>query len=106
MFNAAKDAMTSKAALLYANQLMARYGRVQLLRIDSRAKTVEVSCQLDGEPAPIEVRMENYRIETTGGKTFLRSADFRCARPWLQNLLTDLSRSRPLELPSWAAAVL
>ena len=106
MFTAAKDAMTSKAALLYANKLLARYGQVQVLRIDSRAKTVAVTCQLNGEPAPLEIRMENYQLESVDGKTFLRSADFRCARPWLQNLLTDLSRSRRLELPAWVATVL
>ncbi len=106
MFNAAKDAMTSKAALLYANKLIGRYGRIEKLRIDSRAKSVELSCQLDGEPGPIDVRLLNYTIETEGPKTFLRASDFRCTRPWLQNLLSDLSRDRRVELPPWAAGVL
>src|SRR5438477_271233 len=49
MFNAAKDALTSRSAQVWANNLIARYGKVQALKIDSRLKTLEVTCLLDGE---------------------------------------------------------
>jgi hypothetical protein len=106
MFTAAKDALASRAALVWANHLIARYGKVQDLKIDSRRKTVEVSCLLDGEPTPITIRIENYVVETERGKKFIRATDFSCTRPWLQNFLTDFGRRQRIELPRWAAAAL
>ena len=106
MFNAAKDALASRAAQVWANNLIARYGKVQDLKIDSRRKTMEVSCLLDGEPTPITIRIENYVVETERDKKFLRATDFSCTRPWLQNLLRDFGPRQRIELPPWAAAAL
>lgn len=106
MFNAAKDSMTSRAAQFYVNSKIARYGEVQKLKIDSRQKTVEVSCLLHGEPSPIEIKVANYRVESTGDKKFFQATDISCTRPWLQTLLTDFAKDRRVELPSWAEGVL
>ena len=106
MFTAAKDALASRAAHIWANKLIARYGRVQNLKIDSRRKTVEVSCLLDGELTPITIRIENYVVETERGKTFIRATGFSCTRPWLHKLLTDFGHRHRIELPPWAAAAL
>jgi hypothetical protein len=106
MFNAAKDALTSQAAKAWANTLIARYGKVQDLKIDSRQKTVEVTCLLDGEISPVTVRIGNYTVESEGDKKFIRATLFSCTRPWLQNLLTDFGHKQRIELPPWAAAVL
>ena len=106
MFHAAKDALASRAAQVWANHLITRYGRVQDVKIDSRRKTVEVSCLLNGEPTPITIRIENYVVETEQNKKFIRATDFRCTRPWLQNFLTDYGHRQRIELPPWAAAAL
>jgi hypothetical protein len=106
MFNAAKDALASQAAKTWANTLMARYGKVQDLKIDSRQKTVEVTCLLDGEISPVTIRIENYTVEIEGDKKFVRATHFSCTRPWLQSLLTDIGHQQRIELPPWAAAVL
>lgn len=106
MFNAAKDALTSRAALTWANHHLARYGRVEELKIDSRRKTVEVSCLLDGESTPITLRIENYSVETEGDKKFVRATGFFCTRAWLQNVLTDHGPRQRIELPAWAASAL
>jgi len=106
MFNAAKDALTSRAAQTWANNLIARYGKVQDLKIDSRRKTMEVSCLLDGEPTPITIKIENYTVETEQGKKFIRATGFSCTRPWLQNFLMDFGPRQRIELPPWAAAAL
>jgi hypothetical protein len=106
MFNAAKDTMTSRAAQHYVNNQIVRYGEVQKLKIDSRQKTVEVSCLLHGEPSPIGIKIENYIVETDGVKKFFQATDISCTRPWLQNLLADFARNRRIELPSWADGVL
>lgn len=106
MFNAAKDAFTSKAAQTYINQRIARYGEVQRLKIDSRSKTMELTCQLTGEPTPVSVRVENYSVREMAGKKYLKVGACVCSRPWLQNLLNDLVRDREVPVPSWAAAAL
>jgi len=106
MFTAAKDALASRAAQIWANKLIARYGKVEDLRIDSRRKTVEASCWLEGEATPITIRIENYVVESELGKRFIRATDFHCTRPWLQKYLTDFGHLRRIELPPWAAAML
>jgi hypothetical protein len=106
MFNAAKDALASQAAKVWANTLIARYGKVQDLKIDSGRKTVEVSCLLDGEISSVTIRIENYTVETEGDKKFFRATNFSCTRPWLQNFLADYGPHQRIELPPWAAAIL
>ncbi|MET0262164.1 MAG: hypothetical protein ABW223_04650 [Rariglobus sp.] len=106
MFTAAKDAMASQAARRYVNGLITRYGEVSDLKIDSRAKSVDVTCQLIGEREPVTVHVENYSIVKNGEKTFVEVQNCTCSRQWLQNLLQDHARGRRFELPSWAAAVL
>ena len=106
MFKAAKDAMTSKAALHFFNKEMARYGKLLDLSIDSRNKTVDVSCQLIGEAEPITIHVDNYSIEPAAGKNYLHASGFTCSRPWLESLLTDFAQNRRIELPSWASSFL
>jgi len=106
MFTAAKDALASRTAQTWANGLIARYGKVQDLKIDSRGKTLEVTCLLIGEVSPITIRAARYEIETVGAKKFLRVSGFSCTRPWLQNVLADHAEKKRIELPGWAAAVL
>lgn len=106
MFTAARDALTSRAAQTWANQLISPYGKVQDVRIDSRLKSLEVSCLLDGEIAPIKIRVENYTVESTRDKKFIRAGSFTCNRAWLQRFLNDHGLERKIELPGWAAAAL
>jgi hypothetical protein len=106
MFTAAKDALASRAAIIWVNKLVARYGKVQELRIDSRRKTLEVSCLLDGEPTPITIKIGKYVVETEQDKIFIRATEFTCSRPWLQKFLADHGHRRRIELPPWAAAAL
>jgi hypothetical protein len=106
MINAMKDAVTSRAALAFVNNQIARYGTVQDLKIDSRRKTVDISCLLHGEPTPINVKIESYAVETVGDKKFIQITGINCSRPWLHNLLTDFAQNRRVELPTWAAAAL
>jgi hypothetical protein len=106
MFTAAKDALASRAIQTWANKLIARYGRVQGLKIDSSRRTLEVSCLLDGESAPITLKIENYVVVAEGDKKFIGATEFHCSRPWLQNLLMDYGPKRLIELPPWAATAL
>ena len=106
MLNALKDAVASQAALSFANSRFGKYGVVQELKIDSQRKTVDVTFQPDGEPTPVKLKVENYRLETVGDKKYILATSFTCSRPWLHNLLEDFAKNRRVELPPWAAAAL
>jgi hypothetical protein len=106
MFTAAKDAMTSKAALHYLNREMARYGKLLDLSIDSRNRRVDLSCLLHGETEPITIHVDRYTIEPDAGKNYLQASGITCSRPWLQSLLADFAEKRRVELPSWAGSFL
>lgn len=106
MFHAAKDALTSRAVRMRVNHLIARYGSVLHLKIDSRGKTLEVSCLLHGESAPVTIRVEGYVVDTEQDKKYLRGTTFHSSRPWLQTLLTDFGPRKRIELPAWATVLL
>ena len=106
MFNAAKDAIAGKSAQLFLNERLARYGKIQRLRIDSGKKQMEVVCLLDGEPAPITVSVGSYAVHDDGGKKTIELSRCTCSRPWLQNLIADYVEGRRFELPGWAASAL
>jgi hypothetical protein len=106
MFTAAKDAITSKTAQIFLNEQIARYGRVDQLRIDSGQKTLEVVCQLNGETSPIQVNVGNYVVTGDGAQKFIELSQYTCSRPWLQTLLEDYTAGRRYPLPGWAAVAL
>lgn len=106
VFTAAKDAVASQAARSYVNGLIKRYGEVRELKIDSRAKTVAVVCELKGESEPVKIHVGAYRIVAEGELRFVEITACSCSKEWLQNLLEDHVRDRRLKLPAWAAAAL
>jgi hypothetical protein len=106
MFTAAKDALASQAARRYVNGLIKRYGEVSELKINSKAKSVDLVCLLIGENEPVTVRIDHYRVENHGGKHFVELGGCSCSRLWLQNLLEDHACGRRFGLPGWAAAAL
>ena len=106
MFSAAKDAMTGAAARKFVNDRIERYGSVTNLRIDSKAKSLEVTCNLDGETSPVTVRIDRYEVEESGGKKFILARKCSCSRPWLGRALEDFVVGRRFEVPGWATAAL
>ena len=106
MMHSIKDAMTAKAAQVYVNSQIARYGELTSLKLDSRQKSIELTGRLLGDDEPVEVTISRYALEKVGDKIFISVKDFTCSRPWLQNLLEDFIRDHRAELPGWAAGAL
>ncbi len=106
MFTAAKDALSSQAARQYVNGLIKRYGEVVELKINSKAKSVDIVCTLIGEREPVAVRVDSYRIEKDGARCFVQLDRCSSSRPWLQNVLEDHAHGRRFEVPPWAASAL
>ncbi len=106
MIHAAKDMIASKAARTYVNNLIARYGKVEELSIDSRNQRVRIICSLDGESVPITIDVDRYVIRDEGARKMVELESCRCSRRWIETLLIDYVKGRKFELPSWAAAAL
>jgi hypothetical protein len=106
MFRTAKDALAGKSARIYLNDLLARYGHLEELKIDSKTGSMELTCLLHGEREPITIYVEKYLIEQQGQTRTLRLSECRCSRAWVQNLLTDFVEKKSFPLPAWAAAAL
>ncbi|PTY08542.1 hypothetical protein DB347_02885 [Opitutaceae bacterium EW11] len=106
MFHAAKDLVSSRAAKTYVNNLIARYGKVEDLSIDSRNRRVRIVALLDGETSPVTIDVERYAVHAEGAKRFIEVEQCRCSRRWVESLLLDYVRGRRFPLPSWAASVL
>lgn len=106
MFTAAKDAVTTAAMRRFLSGRMERYGTIRDLRFDSRAKTLEIVCDLLGESEPVTVRVGSYAVEETDGRSYIRPTACACSRPWITRLLEDYVEGKRFELPGWAKAAL
>lgn len=106
MIGGMKDRMASRMAQTFVNERIGRYGRVEMLTIDSGRGRIELVCALDGETSAIGVTIERYRIEEADGKTYLEVTASAATRPWLARVLADHLHGRRLEVPGWAAAIL
>lgn len=106
MFNAMKDRMTSKAAQMYLNKYISRYGELQDFKIDSQNRTLEVIFLPQGENEAITLRIDSYTIEDRGGKKYIQATACSCSRPWMNNLLKDFVQGRQVEVPPWAVSAL
>lgn len=106
MLSEAKDALASRGVKVYLNSILAPYGELTELRINSKVRSIEGVCLLHGESIPITIIVGSYLIEVDGAKRILRIVECTCSRAWAQALLKNLVEGRPLELPAWAAAAL
>ena len=104
--HAAKDLLTSRAARTYVNNVIARYGKVEDLTIDSKNRRGRAVVLLDGESSPVTVEILSYRVDAEGDRRFIQIETCRCSRRWLETLVIDHVQCRRFELPSWAAAAL
>lgn len=98
--------MMSQAARAFAGEFIRNYGRIETLTIDSKRRRIEVVCRLNGEVSAIGVTIEEYRLEQSGGKTYLEVLASTATRPWLDAVLRDHLRKRRIALPPWAASAL
>lgn len=106
MLNAAKDALASKAAKHYLKGLVARYGELHSISLDSQKKRVAFVCLLHGETEPLRVTVDRYVLRQAGDQQFVEVLACSCDRPWVHRLLEDYAIGRRIELPGWAASAL
>jgi hypothetical protein len=100
-FLRAKDAALEKSVLLFLRPMLARYGNLEQLTLDTLAKRVSAVIHLHGEPSPLIISEASYHIETQGENAFLVFHSVKTSRPWVQNLLEDHLHRLPLKLPDF-----
>lgn len=99
MFDAVKDSLTSRAAQKFLAAKFARYGHLESVQIESRAKRITLELTLLGETEPTRIVVDNYLITKVDGETRLTLTHCHCERPWMQHLLEDWVDGKSFAVP-------
>jgi hypothetical protein len=103
--NRAKDRLLAKGAKAQINRLIGRYGTMLDIRLNAADRSLFVSLLLKGEQAPIEIRIHEYALVNSEGKTYLEidGGNVDTSREWLTQLIRDrLGRQRLVVPPDLA----
>ena len=76
------------------------------LELDSKAKTIRVELDLNGETTPILIEVGGYSVSEVNGQTFLSVGKFKTSREWLTTLLNDYAVKKPVAIPKAATMAL
>jgi hypothetical protein len=86
-----------------------RYGTMTQLRIDAKARSIDMELELLGESSPIHVHIDRYTFERPedgdGGAT-LTVNGITVSRPWMQQLAKTLVDNKPHAIPADLAGYL
>ena len=99
--NAAKDRLLANSAKTRFNKLIRRYGTMLDFHVNTADRSLSVSLLLKGEREPIEIRIHEYALLKSKGKTYLevngRKVD--TSREWLTKLIRDQVGRQRLVVP-------
>lgn len=82
-----KDALLSTCIKPFIQTKLKPYGTMTSLNIDSVAKSIDITLDLKGEPAPVEIHVRNYQLVETHGNTSIRIGEIETSREWINRLL-------------------
>src|SRR6185503_16054340 len=107
----AKDHLVASAAPAVLNEtIMADYGKITRLELDSAAKKLHVEVLLRGESQPIQVEIGSYKIEPSDKGVFLTIQQVTTSREWITTLVRQQLVNKPIALPKqfarWAGRFL
>lgn len=89
IFKKGKDLLIEQAFLNWFNTVKQHIGHMTHIKINSENKSIELELELKGETAPLRVHVQNYRIFTTDGETFIELTEVTTSREWINALLAD-----------------
>jgi hypothetical protein len=101
-----RDKAVSKMLTIFGGELLGKYGKIMDIRLDSIERRIEIEVLLKGEPAPVDIRLEDYRIVSEGQRHFISCREILISREWMRILAEDLIRDRTFEIPSKYARLL
>ncbi len=103
MFNflhSLKDKGISKAAKVFIQGKVERYGDMIDLKIDSREKRIELIIKLKGEDTPISIEVSEYLLMENEGKFYVQIGKLNASKEWLNLLAEDFVEGKNIEIPS------
>ena len=100
VFRKAKDHLVASAAPAILNEkILADYGKITCLELDSAAKKLHVEVLLRGESQPIRVEIGLYKIERDHGSVLFTIQEITTSREWITTLARRQLVNRPITLP-------
>ena len=95
---AGKDAFLARHLLGRLNMYM-DFGKVRQLKLDSRAKRIDVVLDLKGETEPVSVSLYDYCVKKAGERLTVEVGRITASREWIAILGQELAANRPFEIP-------
>lgn len=95
---ATKDAVVGKGLQELANWNV-DFGRVRNLKLDSRARRLEIELDLRGESEAVRVVVEDYRLSEGPDGLAIEAGKVTTSREWLTVLAQRFVVGRPWALP-------
>jgi len=99
--NNAKDRLLATGAKAHVNKLIERYGTLVDLQLNTVYRSLSLTLLLKGEGTPIEIRVHEYTLLTTDGKSVLviDGSKIDTSREWLTALIRDRVVEKRLVIP-------
>ena len=100
----ARDWLLEKTVRVALNQtVLAPYGEMTVLRLNSAECSAEAEVLLKGEAVPIIVRVLEYEIRRDDERVSVIVKQISTSREWLTHLAQSFVVGKPFELPPAAA---
>jgi hypothetical protein len=96
----AKDSFLGMVVKPHVQEYLGDAGTIQDIRLDSMAKTIEVTVILQGDPTPLVAKITSYSITERGDYTLFSIQQWECrSHPWLHTLGQRFSPTAEIPLP-------
>jgi hypothetical protein len=94
-----KDKATSTLLKTFANSLVADYGRLDNIDLDSSSKNINISMFLKGEKENISIEIADYEVVKSKNQNFIQLHNVKTSREWLNIVLDKYFIDRRIEIP-------
>jgi hypothetical protein len=102
-----RDHFIERTAPAILNEtLMADYGRITAIELDSTAKKLHIEALLRGESHAIRVEIGSYELERRDGRAFFTIKQIETSREWITTLARQELVNRPIPLPNQFSGLL
>lgn len=96
----AKDSLLCMVVKPHVQEYLGDAGTVQDIRLDSMAKTIEVTVSLQGDANPLVAKITSYSIAESGDYALFSVQQWECrSHPWLHSLGQRFSPTAEIPLP-------
>jgi hypothetical protein len=106
MLRGSKDAALAFAARTAINSRWRALGEVTDLSLDTAAQRIRLRVVLKGEPAPVDVDVRRYEVQSSDDGAVLTLIDAAASRDWLTAAIDEFLVGRPVPIPRKAAVAL